>query len=84
MFTASRQLISPQQTNLVLGAAQMHHWWTLWGSSSGGKLSPPHQEKGEKEGEGKEGEPMYIDREDMGKEKTPSEIEKEMPACGDL
>ena len=39
-------------------------------------LSPPHQEKGE-EGEGKEGEPMYIDREDMGKEKTPSEIERD-------
>ena len=38
--------------------------------------SPPHQEKGQKEeGEGKEGEPMYIDREDMSKEKTPSEIE---------
>ena len=40
--------------------------------------SPPHKEKGEEEeGEGKEGEPMYIDREDTGKEKTPSEIERD-------
>ena len=35
--------------------------------------SPPQKEKGE-EGER---EPMYIDREDMGKEKTPSEIERD-------
>ena len=35
--------------------------------------SPPQKERGEEE----EGEPMYIDREDMGKEKTPSEIERD-------
>ena len=41
--------------------------------------SPPQKEKKgeEEEAEGKEGEPMYIDREDTGKEKTPSEIERD-------
>ena len=40
--------------------------------------SPPQKEKkGEEEEEGKEGEPMYIDGEDTGKEKTPSEIERD-------
>ena len=34
--------------------------------------SPPQKEKGRR----RRGEPMYIDREDMGKEKTPSEIER--------
>ena len=36
--------------------------------------SPPQKEQ---KGEEEEGEPMYIDREDTGKEKTPSEIERE-------
>ena len=35
--------------------------------------SPSQKEKGEEE----EGEPMYIDREDTGKEKRPSEIERD-------
>ena len=40
--------------------------------------SPPQKEtKGEEEEVGKEGEPMYIDREDTGKEKTLSEIERD-------
>ena len=38
---------------------------------------PSPQGKGGGGGEGKEGEPMYIDREDTGKEKTPSEIERD-------
>ena len=46
-------------------------------------LSPPSlplpSPKGKKGGGGggREGEPMYIDREDTGKEKTPSEIERD-------
>ena len=54
-------------------------------SSGGGKLSlpslpsplPSPPGEGGGGGEEKEGEPMYIDREDMGKEKTPSEIERD-------
>ena len=85
--------IPPQQTDPVeVGEAQMHchHHRTLWLCQRiqwwwGQALSPlprspfpPHKEKGkEEEGEGKEGEPMYIDREDTSKEKTPSEIERD-------
>ena len=43
------------------------------GASSLFPPSPPQKEKKGEE-EGKEGEPMYIDKEDTGKEKTPSEI----------
>ena len=39
--------------------------------------SPQGEGGGGGGGEGKEGEPMYIDREDTGKEKTPSEIERD-------
>ena len=39
--------------------------------------SPQEGEEEEGKGKGKEGEPMYIDREDTGKEKTPSEIERD-------
>ena len=38
---------------------------------------PPPSPKEKKGGEEEEGEPMYIDREDTSKEKTPSEIERD-------
>ena len=38
---------------------------------------PPSPPQKEKKGEEEEGETMYIDREDTGKEKTPSEIDRD-------